>query len=102
MEGGDSEFANFTLPTLKAFLEARSHNVSVARAIGYPKMHFFLFFFFFFFLIKSRCSDQPKNDEKTLFSHFSPPFPCNLCNSKFNFHRYTQREAMPTQKPARR
>ena len=28
MGGGDSEFANFTLPTLKAFLEARSHNVS--------------------------------------------------------------------------
>ena len=28
MEGDDSEFANFTLPTLKAFLEARSHIVS--------------------------------------------------------------------------
>ena len=28
MEGGNSEFANFTLPTLKAFLEARSHIVS--------------------------------------------------------------------------
>ena len=28
MESGDSEFANFTLPTLKAFLEARSQNVS--------------------------------------------------------------------------
>ena len=28
MEGGDSEFANFSLPTLKALLEARSHNVS--------------------------------------------------------------------------
>ena len=28
MEGGDSEFVNFTLPTLKAFLEARSQNVS--------------------------------------------------------------------------
>ena len=28
MEGGDSEFANFTLPTLKAFFEACSHNVS--------------------------------------------------------------------------
>ena len=26
--GSDSEFANFTLPTLKAFFEARSHNVS--------------------------------------------------------------------------
>ena len=25
---GDREFANFTLPTLKAFLEAHSHNVS--------------------------------------------------------------------------
>jgi len=28
MEGGDSEFANFTLSTLKAFFEARSNNVS--------------------------------------------------------------------------
>ena len=28
MEGGDSEFANLTLPALKAFLEARSQNVS--------------------------------------------------------------------------
>ena len=27
MEGGDSEFANFTLPTLKTFLEVRSQNV---------------------------------------------------------------------------
>ena len=31
MEGGDSEFANFTLPTLKMFLEARSQNVSVNK-----------------------------------------------------------------------
>ena len=28
MEGGDSEFANFTLPTLKKFLETRRQNVS--------------------------------------------------------------------------
>ena len=28
MECSDSEFANFTLPTLKAFFEACSHNVS--------------------------------------------------------------------------
>ena len=28
MEGGDSEFANFILPTLKTFLEPRSQNVS--------------------------------------------------------------------------
>ena len=31
MEGGDSEFANFTLPTLKAFLGARSQKVSGYR-----------------------------------------------------------------------
>ena len=31
MEGGDSEFANFTLPTLKAFLEAHSHNMSGSK-----------------------------------------------------------------------
>ena len=47
MEGGNSEFANFTLPTLKAFLEARSQNVCdnkqqlVARAVGCPKTLFF-------------------------------------------------------------
>ena len=28
MEGGDSEFASFTLPTLKTYLEAHSQNVS--------------------------------------------------------------------------
>ena len=28
MEGSDSEFVNFTLPTLKACFEARSQNVS--------------------------------------------------------------------------
>ena len=28
VEGSDSEFANFTLPALKAFFEACSHNVS--------------------------------------------------------------------------
>ena len=28
MKGGDSEFANFTLPTLKTFLEACGQNVS--------------------------------------------------------------------------
>ena len=65
MEGGDSEFANFTLPTLKAFLEARSHNVSEA-----PKR-----IFKFFFNTNSRSSGQPKNDAKTLFFPPSIPFP---------------------------
>ena len=31
IEGSDSEFVNFTLPTSKAFLEPRSHNVSGNR-----------------------------------------------------------------------
>ena len=78
MESGDSEFANFTLLTLKAFLEARSHNVFgnkkylVVRAIGCPKTHFFT---------KSRSSGQPKNDANTLFFHPSSPFHGgNFCN----------------------
>ena len=47
MEGGDSEFAKFTVPTLKAFLKASSQSVSgnkqelVARAIGCQRTHFF-------------------------------------------------------------
>ena len=72
MEGGDSEFANFTLPTLKAFLEARSHNVSgnkqylVAGAIGCPKTLRLLF-------LRTRgLLVSQKNDAKTLFSTFHP------------------------------
>ena len=72
MEGGDSEFANFTLPTLKAFFEARSHDVSenkqklVARTLGYPKTHFF-YELAIFWSAKKRRKD-------TLFSP-SIPFP---------------------------
>ena len=31
MEGSDSEFANFTLPTLKIFLEVRNQNVATSN-----------------------------------------------------------------------
>ena len=72
LEGCESEFAKFTLLTLKAFLKARSQNVSgnkqqlVARATGCPKTASFP--------TNSRLSGQPKkkkkkkNDVKTLFS----------------------------------
>ena len=86
MERGDSEFANFTLPTLKAFLEARSQNVSgnkqqlVARAIGGPKTHF----------LPRNNRDllvSQNNNAKILFSPPSIPFFsgifCN-CNSGGN------------------
>ena len=74
MEGGDSEFASFTLPTLKAFLEARSQNVSgsgneqylVARAIGCPKTHFFYDLAIFW---------SAKKRRKDTFSPPSIPFP---------------------------
>ena len=63
--------------------------------------------------MNSRSSGQPKNDAKTLFSTLHPlsmvifatatvlAFVL-LRNSRFNFHFYTQREAMPTQKSARK
>ena len=63
---------NFTLPTLKAFLEARNHNVSgnkqelVSRAIGCPKTHFF-YEHAIFWSAKKQCKDT--------FFPSSIPFP---------------------------
>ena len=67
----------------------------------------------FFPALNSRSSGQPKNDAKTLFSTLHPLSPVIfatatvvafvlLRNSRFNFHCYTQREATPTQKSARK
>ena len=76
MEGVDCEFANFILPTLKAFFEAPSQNVSgnkhVAHAIGCPKK--------LFFSTNSQSSGQPKDDAKTLIFHPPSPFHGNFCN----------------------
>ena len=101
MDGGDSEFADFTLPTLKAFLEARSQNVSGCRM---PQNAFF----------PRTCNllarSAKKHDAKTLFFPTLHPLSpvifatatvvafVPLRNSRFNFHCYTQREATPTQK----
>ena len=111
MGGGDSEFANFTLPSLKTFFEARSQNVSgnkqylVAHATGCPKTHFFL-----------RTRDLLVSQKTTQRHFFSTLHSIStvifatvtvlafvlLRNSRFNFHCYTQREATPTQKSARK
>ena len=111
MEGGDGEFANFTLPTSKALLEGCIQNVFgnkqklVAHAIRCPKTHFLHDIVIFW------------SAQKMMQRHFFPHHPspssghfcnCNttptmvafvlLHNSRFHFHCYTQREAMPTQK----
>ena len=73
----DSEFENFTLPTLKTSLEARSQNLSgnkqsfVARAIGCPKTHFF-HKLAIFWSAKKQCKDT--------VLHLPSPFPDNFCN----------------------
>ena len=68
-----------------------------------------------FFSTNLRSSGQPKNDAKTLF-FFSTHHPLStvifatatilafglLRSSRFSFHCYTQREATPTQKLARK
>ena len=102
MEGKDIEFVNFTLPTLKAFLEA--HRMCLATN-NKPQNAFFT--------TNSWSSGQPKNDADTSFPP-SIPFPLVifstatvvafvlLRNPRFNFHCYIQREAMPTQKSARK
>jgi len=75
MEGGDSEFANFTLPTLKVFFEARSHNVSgnkqelVARTLGCPTENAF------FSRTELAIFWQAPKRRKDTFSSPSIPFP---------------------------
>ena len=107
MEGGDSEFANFTLPTLKAVLEARSQNVwqQAISCCSCYRMSQNVFFPWTRDLLVS---------QKTMQRHFFYPLSpvifatatavafVLLRNSRFNFHCYTQREATPTQKSAQK
>ena len=111
MKSGDSEFANFTLPALNAFLEARSRNVSGSKAktcCSYCRMPQNAFFL--------RTHDRLVS-QKTTQKHFlSTLHPLStvifatatvlvfvlLRDSRFNFDCYTQREATPTQKSARK
>ena len=122
MEGSDSEFANFTPPTSKAFLEAYSQNVSgnkqylVAQCVWQQAISC------------CSCYRMPQNaffpwthglqvSQKMTERHFSPTHhPLSpvifatatvvafvlLHSSRFNFHCYTQREATPTQKSAQK
>ena len=105
MEGGDSEFANFTLPILKAFLEARSQNVSAGEriAIGCPKTHF-SYELAIIWSAKKRRNDTffPTLHPLSLliFATATVVAFVLLHNSRFNFHCYTQHEATPTQKLA--
>ena len=116
MEGGDSEFANFTLPTSKTFLEARSQNVTEDA----PKRHVFFFFFgllllFFVVVVVVVFSvhelaiswSAKKRRKDTFFSTLHPLSPvifatvtvvafALLRSYRFNLRSYTQREATPT------
>ena len=108
MEGGDSEFVNFTLPTLKTFLEkwmclATSNNLLlVLLCYRVPPIAFF-------------PGTRDLVSQKMMQRHFVPTLhPLSLVifatatvvafvlhhNYRFNFHYYTQREATPTQKSA--
>ena len=109
MEGGDSEFSNFTLPTLKAFFEACSDNVSgnkqqlVVRALRCPKTHFFL-----------RTRDlliSPKTTQRHFLFTLHPLSTAIFATATVlaflllrnsNFNCYTQHEVTPTQKSARK
>ena len=111
MKGDDNKFVQFTAPTLKAFLKARSQNVSgkkqqlVARATGRPKTYFFHELAIFW-----SAEDRCKEFFFPILHHLSPVISANatvvtflpLRSSRFNFHCYTQREPMPPQKSARK
>ena len=101
MEGDDSEFENFTLPILKEFLEAHSQN-AITCCLCYRMLQFFFHELAIFWL-------APKLHKDTFFPTLHPlsliifatavvvAFVL-LRNSGFNFHCYTQCEAMPTWK----
>ena len=114
MEGGDSEIAKSTLPTLRAFLKARSQEFvwqlakTCCSCYRMPPNAFFSQALVIFW------SDR-KNDAKTpppLPPPSSITFPLQflqtqqcwyfvlLRNSRFSFHCHTQRA--PTQKSARK
>ena len=83
MEGGDREFANSTLPILKAFLEACSHNVSGNK-------HFFYELAIFW-----SAKKRHKHFISTLYPLSTVIFATAfvlLRDSRFNFHCYTQRD----------
>ena len=84
---------------------ATSHNLLLILE-DTPKQKYLFHEIAIFWSAKKRRKD-------TFFSHPSFPFPSNFCNStvvafvmlrnsRFNFHCYTQREATPTQKSARK
>jgi len=98
MEGGDSEFTKFTVPTLKAFfLKAHSQSVPVVHAIGCPEHTFSTLAIFW-------LTDKWCRHFFSILHHLSPVILSNatalpfvlLHNSRFNFHCYPQHEATPT------
>ena len=117
MEGADSEIAKSTLPTLRAFLKARSQEFvwqlakTCCSCYRMPPNAFFSQALVIFW------SDR-KNDAKTPTPPLPPlssiTFPLQflqtlqcwhfvlLRNTRFSFHCHTQREATPTQKSARK
>ena len=88
MEGGDSEFANFTLPTLKS-MEARSQNVSVwQQAITCCWCYRMPQNAFFFFFYELAIFWSPKNDTRTFFSPSSIHFPRYFLQLQQWWHLY--------------
>ena len=73
-EGGDSEFANFTLPTLKAFWRPVAVRMCLATCCSCYRMPPNAFF--------SRTPDLLVSHKttQTLFSHPPSPFSGNFCN----------------------
>ena len=92
MEGGNNEFANFILPTLKAFFEARTHFFyELAIFWSAPKRCKLRHFIFTLHPLST-----------VIFATATVLAFVLLRNSSFNFHCYTQRDATPTQKSARK
>ena len=107
MKGSDSEFAKFTVPTLKVFLKVCSERVwqqqeYVPHATGRPKKQNSTHSL----ILASQATMQ--RHFLSILHHLSPAILANttvvalllLPNSRFHCHFYTQHEPTPTQKSA--
>jgi len=93
MEGGDSEYEKFTVPTLKAFLKSQSVCQARNCCLCYRMPKYTLFPCNHDFLISWKKMQRH-------FPHPPSPFLCNFCirnrsGIRFNFQCYTQCEQKP-------
>ena len=100
MEGGGSEFANFTLPTLKTFFGGLwsecvwQQAVTCCSCYRMPQNDMFFHELAIFWSAKKQCKDTLHPLSLVIFATATVVAFILLRNSRFNFHCYTQQHLL--------